>query len=353
MKISLAMIVKNAESTIKKCLDSVKDIVDEMVVVDTGSTDNTVNIINQFPSVKLYHYHWCDDFSAARNFSIEKTSGDYILVIDDDEFVVKGTRKDFEEAMKKNAIGRIQQYSHFIKQNQDFYSNIFISRLFPRNLRYTGTIHEQIDGNNQRMDLDFVVYHVGYLETNKGERNIPLLEKELEKNPNDSYYLFQLGQELRIQKQYEKAFHFLKQSYKMVNPKAGYYEKLVIELIDCGKELIHEDVLVIINDNENKLQYVTDFHFLKGLFYLDFCLKNPKNAEKYIHLIESSFQKCLILGKGQHTEFLQGTSSYLACYNLGVFNEVTGNRERAIHFYQLAANFGYKNADNRLEEITN
>lgn len=346
------MIVKNSEATIIRCLECVKGLVDELVVVDTGSTDNTVNIIKQFPSVKLYHFTWCDDFSAARNYSIEKTTGDYILVIDDDEFVVNGSRKELEEVMKKNAIGRIQQNSLFKKDNQEFHSNILISRFFPRSLRYSGTIHEQINGNNQRIDLNLMVEHVGYFEKNKSERNIPLLEKEIVKNPYDSYYLFQLGQELRIQKKYEEAFHCLKKSYEFVHTHSGYYEKLVIELINCGKEIGQEDVLRIIEENEELLKEVTDFHFSKGLFLLEYCLLNPGKAEYFIYQIEDSYQKCLNLGKQPHTEYLKGSGSFLAAFNLGVFYEVTGQNNKACEYYQLSSQLGYLAARQRLEKLT-
>lgn len=351
LKISLAMIVKNAEKTIERCLKCVEYLVDEIVVVDTGSTDNTVKILNQNHKVKLYHFTWCEDFSAARNYSIEKTTGDYILVIDDDEFVINGTRHELERVMKKNAIGRIQQYSHFKKDNEDFHSKIFISRFFPRNIRYTGTIHEQLIGDQPRINLNLTVEHIGYYETNKAERNIPLLLKELEKNSNEPYYLFILGRELRINKQYKEAFHFLTKSYTIIDSKYTYYEKLVIELINSGKECRNDDVLQIISENEVILENVSDFHFAKGLFYLDYCLKFPNKAIDYIREIEKSFLTCLSLNEKQHSEYLQGTSTFLAAYNLGTYYEVTGDIERALYYYRLSLDFGYSLAQNRIEAL--
>jgi len=354
VKISLAMIVKNAEKTIEKCIKSVEHLVDEIVIVDTGSTDKTVSILNKIPNVNLYHFSWCNDFSAARNFSLEKTTGDYILVIDDDEFVVNGTRSDLEQLMKQNAIGRINQYSKFKRDNQDYYSSIYISRFFPRNLRYSGTIHEQIIGDNPRLSMNLTVEHSGYYKTNKSDRNIPLLIKELERNPEDPYYLFQLGQELRIKKQFEKALSFLKKSYEKVNVNHPYYEKLVVDLINCGKECGgYEQVLQIIDENKGNLQNVSDFHFAKGLFYLDFCLNFPVRANKYISNIEKSFLESLALNNKEHIEYLEGTSTYLAAYNLGTFYEVMGEKEKAINYYTFASNYGYTLAQDRVIEILN
>ena len=82
--ITLGMIVKNEEHNLAWCLNSVKDSVDEMIIVDTGSKDTTVDIAKQFDA-KVYSYHWDDDFAAARNFSISKAIGDWILYLDADE----------------------------------------------------------------------------------------------------------------------------------------------------------------------------------------------------------------------------------------------------------------------------
>ncbi|MBP5974452.1 glycosyltransferase family 2 protein, partial [Brasilonema sp. CT11] len=78
------MIVKNEEATLSKCLGSVKNVVDEMVVLDTGSTDSTPQIAEKF-GAKVHHFEWCNDFSAARNEALKYVTGDWILVLDADE----------------------------------------------------------------------------------------------------------------------------------------------------------------------------------------------------------------------------------------------------------------------------
>lgn len=351
LKISLAMIVKNEEKNIKRCLESVKGLVDEIVIVDTGSTDNTINIIKQYPNVKLYHFKWCDDFSAARNYAIENTTGEYILVLDADEYITAGTRNDLEFIMAQNSIGRILINSDFKKDNQIFQSETFVSRFFPREVRYVGAIHEQLNSDKPRVNMNLTVKHSGYFEMNKSERNIPLLLKEVNKHPTDLYYLFQLGKELRINKQYEEAFQFLKKSYELNARKTAFYGELVVELINSGKECGKEEVLNIISENEQILKNVSDFHFSKGLFYLDYCLKFPNKAIDYISEIEKSFLTCLSLNDKKHVEYLQGTSTYLAAYNLGTYYEVTGDLDRAFDYYKLSLNFGYSLAQNRIKAL--
>ncbi len=82
--LSLCMIVKNEEKHLARCLSSVKDVADEIVIVDTGSTDKTIEIAESF-SAKIFHFDWVNDFSAARNFALSKCTGDWILYLDADE----------------------------------------------------------------------------------------------------------------------------------------------------------------------------------------------------------------------------------------------------------------------------
>ncbi|MGM7683390.1 tetratricopeptide repeat-containing glycosyltransferase family 2 protein [Cytobacillus sp. Hm23] len=351
MRISLTMIVKNEERYIERCIKSAIGLVDEIVVVDTGSSDNTLEILTRFNNVALYHYDWCDDFSLARNFAIKKATGDYIFVLDADEYVVKGSRSELEFIMDNNLIGRIQIDSHFKKDNQLLHSKAYVSRFFPRDIRFTGAVHEQLDSEKPRVKLDLVVYHDGYFQTNKSHRNIPLLLKTLKKQPTETYYLFQLGKELRITKQFNEAFYFLKKSYELINKAAPYYGELVIELISSGKECGKEEVLSVIKQNENLLDKITDYHFAKGLYYMDISFKSPEKAEAYIPKIEESYKRCIELQKKDYIEYVQGSSSFLPLYNLGVFYEVTGNLNKALDYYEQSAAYGYELAISRIKAL--
>jgi glycosyltransferase involved in cell wall biosynthesis len=104
--ISLCMIVKNEEDTLGRCLKSVKDIVDEIIIVDTGSSDRTKEVAGSFTS-KIYDFKWIDDFSAARNYSCSKATMDYIMWLDADDVILE------EDALK------IQQLKVTIAHNVD------------------------------------------------------------------------------------------------------------------------------------------------------------------------------------------------------------------------------------------
>lgn len=342
------MIVKNEEKYIQRCLNSVKGIVDEIVIVDTGSTDNTIGIVSKYPGVKLFHFNWCDDFSSARNHSIVKATGDYILVLDADEYLINGERYDFERVMYEKSIGRILIESRFKKENQEYRSEAYVSRFFPKNVRYVGAIHEQLESDRPRLKINAKVNHDGYYEVKKSSRNIPLLIKEVKKKPNDPYTLFQLGKELRISERYRESFHFLERSYELVNNNSQYYGELVVELINSGKEYGENKIFNIISQNEQRLENLSDYHFAKGNFYMDYCIENPSQAENYIGKIESSFLNCISLEENSKIEYLQGTGSFLATYNLGVFYEVIGNIEKALYYFESSSKCGYLLAEDRI-----
>ena len=107
--LSLCMITKNEEKNISRCLNSVKEIVDEIIIVDTGSTDNTIEIAKSY-GANIYHYDWTNDFSDARNKSLEKATKDWILVLDADEEL------PYEEGLKlKNVINTSQMEGLFLR----------------------------------------------------------------------------------------------------------------------------------------------------------------------------------------------------------------------------------------------
>ena len=99
--ISLCMIVKNEERSLARCIKSVKSLVDEIIIVDTGSNDNTINIAKDL-GAEIYNFEWCDDFSAARNESIKYANHQWILLLDADEFVDENSIIELKKIIKNN-----------------------------------------------------------------------------------------------------------------------------------------------------------------------------------------------------------------------------------------------------------
>ncbi|WP_284560970.1 glycosyltransferase family 2 protein [Bacillus sp. T2.9-1] len=346
--ISLALIVKDEEKTIKKCIINAKKLVDEIIVVDTGSTDNTLKILNEDSKVRVFNFAWTNNFSEARNYAIEQCTGDYVLFLDADEYVTFGKRNELEQVMKRNQIGKIKITSKFKKDNEVYEASSFISRFFPKNIRYQGAIHEQLNSDLPRIEMKLTVAHSGYLEKDKSLRNIPILLGEVKKNPNDAYYQYQLGKELRLNKEFKQSYTHLSTSYKLVDMKDSYYNQLILELLQTGKEIVAEETIRIINENEQRMKNISDFHFYKGLFYLDYCLKHMQSSIYFLSKIEESFLKCIEISNKKHIEYLKGTASFLALYNLGVYYEVIGSMTRAEIYYVKSAKYGYQPAKKRL-----
>ena len=158
--LSLCMIVKNEGENLKSCLSKVVAFVDEIIIVDTGSNDNTKIIASEFTD-KIYDFKWCNDFSKARNFSISKASKDWILVLDADEFVTDFFRYNVDEfinnSSNKNKVGRIQRINIMedLSGNKKYIERV--NRLFNRNyFHYEGIIHEQIvalDGKTYETEI--------------------------------------------------------------------------------------------------------------------------------------------------------------------------------------------------------
>src|SRR5579859_3451807 len=186
-KLSLALIAKNESRCLARCLRSIQSIIDEIVVVDTGSTDETVSIARQFDA-KVFPFTWVDDFSAARNFALEQTTGSWILVLDADEHASEALASEIAQfTTRELAIGKLRIVSDFCRNGQTFRSQSFVSRLFPRGARFEGRIHEQLISPLPRLNLKGDLWHDGYLETDKSDRNIKLLTRELQNTPQDPY----------------------------------------------------------------------------------------------------------------------------------------------------------------------
>ena len=143
------MIVKDEEEVLKNCLDSIKKIVDEIIIVDTGSTDNTKNIAYKYTH-KVYDFIWENDFSKARNYAISKATKDYILWLDADDYLNKESINRFK-TLKSNINDEIDIYYFLYEFNQN-YEPFYRERLFKNNgkLKFVGKVHEVIipSGNN-------------------------------------------------------------------------------------------------------------------------------------------------------------------------------------------------------------
>ncbi|MEH7225056.1 glycosyltransferase [Bacillus sp. JJ1566] len=350
--ISLCMIVKNEEKVIARCLESVIGLVNEIIVVDTGSMDETKNIAQQF-GAKIYDFKWNNNFSNARNYALEQSTSSWNIVLDADEYIINDCKEELLKFINNEvAIGRIEIRSKFIQNNEVNYDKAFVSRVFPTGLTYNGRIHEQLVSKLPRKNIPIVVGHDGYYLTDKSNRNIPLLLQEVKSKPNDPYYLYQLAKEYRGNKNYDLANQWFEKSYALLNGNEIYYPSLVVIYLYTLKEVADLNLAIkIIKDNQTRLVQLPDFHFIRALLYMDLVLSD---TNKYINLfpeIEKCYLKCIELGDSEHYDSVVGTGSFAALYNLGTFYEVTGQINKAKECYSRASEYNYKPAINRLDSL--
>lgn len=206
ISISLCMIVKNEENTLGRCLDSLKDMVDEIIIVDTGSTDRTIEIARTYTN-NIYHFQWIDDFSAARNFAFEHASKEYILTMDADD-IFDDTEKlsRLKETLPSTVDAITMKYQAAFDEAGNVLASLRQFRLVKRSKQYKwhGAVHEYLDVSGEIYHSDLTISHKRiHLNHN---RNLliykNLLNQGISFTPRDLFYY---GNELYDNGFYEEA----------------------------------------------------------------------------------------------------------------------------------------------------
>lgn len=352
--LALVMIVKNEERSLDKCLKAVRNLVDEIYITDTGSTDKTIEIAKKYKA-HISHFDWINDFAAARNFSLEQSECDWNLVLDADEYLTEGKRKDIERFLSSDeALGFVTRIDSYKESDGELSkSKTFIPRIMPRGVKYRGAIHEQVDSELRGVILPLTFDHDGYLQEGKGERNLEILKEQLAENKDDPYILYQIAKTEWLLKKYMDADNHFKDFYKYSkNIKANYRNVGIVSYIYNLLELKKFDEGInLINSEKENLKNFPDFYFACGIFYMQAVLSDTEKYINYFLEIEKSYLKCLEIGENKNNEGVLGCGSFKASYNLAVFYEVTGNTAKAKQYYQLSARQGYKQAAERLRKL--
>ena len=272
--LSLCFICKNEEKNIKNLLESVKGaLFDEIIAVDTGSTDATVSILKKYTD-KIYYFEWINDFSAARNFSFSKSTCDYIMWLDADDII---NPSDYKKLLKlKNKIHEADMWLLRYEYAHDEFGNsicsFFRERIIRRslNIQWDQPIHEYLPltGVIKRED-DIEVHH--YKSHGSSARNIPMLENIVKKDPDNPRNIYYLGKELFDNNKIEEAKVYLT---KFVNMSGSWTENIYnayLKLASC-------------------FQIEKDFYKAKEQCYA--AIKNdPLKSETYCKLGEIAFDE--------------------------------------------------------------
>lgn len=237
--VSACLIVCNEEHCLARCLDSIYDFVDQIVIIDTGSTDSTVSIAKSYGATVKY-FAWNKDFSAARNYALLFAEHDWIFVIDADEELVNG-------GVLLNTLNHPSYDGYYVTINsktpdgQTTYDD-YVVRLFRNNqgFRFTGAIHEQVAGSIKQLKGEasiafspIVLQHDGYLTSEicrkqKNERNRSIIADQLFKNDHDPFLLYCFGIELVQANKLTEAAHVLRQALNKFQGNEGYFRDYLL-----------------------------------------------------------------------------------------------------------------------------
>ena len=304
LDISLCMIVKNEEDNLKRCLDSVSNFIEEIIIVDTGSSDDTINIAKKYGATVIY-YPWNDNFSDPRNESLKYATKKWILVLDADEEITKETGRGLAELSEREDVEAFNfNILNYITAENYKLMNIHSNLKMFRNGRdyfYSGRVHElispsilKINKNANIESSNLSILHYGYMvETRtknlKSQRNIDLLHKELEDNPHDSFTNFNLGNSYYVLAKYKEAEKHFQESIKFSNIKMDFsallFRNYCLCLVELGK------YQVALNFCDYAITFYEDYpdlYFIRGEIF---------NVIGDLDQAESNFLKCTYFKK--------------------------------------------------------
>lgn len=350
--ISVCIIGKNEEKHLDTCLSRLKPYPFEIIYVDTGSTDRSKEIASKY-TPNVYDFEWCDDFSAARNYSVAKATSDYILILDCDEYLDEIDLETLYQLMTAypDALGMIKLCNPCNGKKNETLLVGTVARIFNKRYYYfTGSIHEQptsfVEGTTELpyYDAPLLCTHVGYQLTEaerkqKALRNIKLLEKELAKYPDDPYIYYQLGESYSLGDDYENAYQILDKGFFLDVDESLPYVQHMITLY--GNSMLET----------GRYQKAADLESVFDAFksYADFvCMLG--NAFLKMHRNEEALN--LYYYAMTLTDYsVEGANSFIPLHNIGCIYEAYQIYDKAIEAYEKAAALGYAYSAERLADL--
>lgn len=389
--IAVAMIVRDEEKHLERCLRSVYGLVDEIVVVDTGSGDRTKELAEVFTS-KVYSFVWQDDFAVARNEALKHVESDWIFILDADEVI---TEQDYDFILQAVQEWTIAGYRILTRNYCDdssidgwqpvvsdkelslsaagWYPSLKV-RLFQKGYFFKGRVHEMVDYSLLEQDkiiasLPVVVHHYGMLENSaqKLQRNILLAQKKINDHPEDARAYCELGIQYKELGEFSLAEEMLRHSLSLeftsIEGRSVSIINLAVVLHKQGKFQEAIDVYRDVLEKENK--------HAGAFFGLGYCFFQLNKTDEARHYFQSAVQfnpffvdayvnlGALVEKQGNYTEAVSYLKKALqlhprharARYNLGVVYEKMMNIPSAIRCYKEAAALNYKRKEELLLKV--
>lgn len=328
LPISLCMIVKNEEEMLEQCLMAAMPLVRQIVVIDTGSTDRTVTIAESL-GAEVHQFQWVDDFAAARNYSLTFAREEWILILDVDEIVDQFSLETLSRFLADPRLSSLEVTINNLNDRGPSQSFNLI-RIFRNEttIRFKNVIHEGVaeailkhNKKKSRVTLHsgITIRHFGYLQeklVHKGERNLTLIQKSLQENPENLYFLMKEYEELEKLGRSQECNTKIKIAYDlMLTINQESLQKLPFApmiIVNFVQLLLDEQQWIPVIETSNR--WLKVFQNEPWLLYMrSIALMNAGDFEE----AEAGFNKCRKLDirpRGYYVE--PGISSWLALQGL-------------------------------------
>lgn len=341
MKISACVIAKNEEENIARCLASYRDIVNEIILVDTGSTDRTVEIARQY-NAKVFHFQWHNDFAAAKNFALERAKGQWILFLDADEYLDERTAKKLPSLLEKiqkpyNAIGG-KIINIDIDQNNKIIDAFINVRIFKgdKHIRYRNKVHETLQHKTGKIHVlalwdEINIYHTGYSSNiikKKAERNLAILLDNIQKrgdNPEDYRYLSDCYLSIG---DYEKSIQFSRLHIVAGVKSIGYESKPYKNIVDALylMQAPKHELEAAIESGIERFPDHPNFYYLYGFF-----LQREKQYNKALQYLLKAVELHEAY-KGIEVNFAAAMLHEIY-FRIGFLYQLKNQEDKALHYY--------------------
>lgn len=351
MLLSACLIVKNEAFILDKCLSSLEGVVDEIIVVDTGSTDQTVEIAKKYTD-QIFHYEWDNNFANARNESLRHANGKYILVIDADEYFDDKHKEEVRPFLETNEIaGGFLTVNNFTGSFNRKIENtpVLLLRIIRKGYYYSEAIHEQLDSKIFKSEYPIVnvpgvLSHIGYMTEiiamkNKKDRNMEILEKLLNERPEDSFQRLNFAAEFIRFGDFEKALELVKQNYQEFDIfnqlqqgiqikgnehlVARNYKFYIVCLYNLGR---YEEEIEIAKEALSILPMVTDYIYFIAVAY-NHLGKWHEAKEWFVRSIKQGDMKVNLY------EMTVGAGGYMAYFGLASVWGLLGDEQLARKYF--------------------
>lgn len=299
--LSICMMVKDEEKNLRRCLEALRDLTQkndvELIIVDTGSKDNTVDIAKEFTD-KVFFHKWDNNFSEMRNITISYAKGTYILILDADEVLT-----DAQLLYKYVSDEKYRSYNTFSLKIKNYSSSggftvLPQERVFRNDgtFMYEGSVHNQPKFKKPVLNTEVYVDHYGYLfhdrelREKKFVRTTGILLNELAKDPNNIYYRFQLAKSYGAHREKEKAYEEIKKAYRLIaadkiKKQLHIYVYGTYGLLCFENNRFDEAIRVCMEGISLRPEYIDLYYIVAGAYVKSNKSKEAFTAyEKYVEL---------------------------------------------------------------------